>query len=129
MFAAALVVVAVVVVVVVASWLLARFSGRPAVFHPASGGIADVAAVPATPEPRLEARPGTTLSSLRQSEDRRLGSYGWIDRAAGVVRIPIERAMELTAQRGLSVRPGAPAVMEPTAVGSASGRFLEPRAR
>lgn len=34
----------------------------------------------------------------------RLGSYGWVDRRAGVVRIPIERAMELSAQ---GVRPRA----------------------
>jgi hypothetical protein len=33
-----------------------------------------------------------------------LQSYGWIDQQKGVVRIPIERAMELTAERGLPVR-------------------------
>lgn len=35
----------------------------------------------------------------------RLGSYGWVDRSAGVVHLPIDRAMELVAQ---GVRPPAP---------------------
>ena len=42
-------------------------------------------------------------SSTRGERDRaarkeRLGSYGWIDRKAGIVRLPIDRAMELSAQ-------------------------------
>jgi hypothetical protein len=43
----------------------------------------------------------------RAARKERLGSYGWVDRKAGVVRIPIERAMELTAQ-GVRPRAGAP---------------------
>jgi hypothetical protein len=53
------------------------------------------------PEPRLQATPAVDLAKLRAAEDKELKSYGWIDRPAGVVRIPIERAMELIAQRGL----------------------------
>ena len=34
-----------------------------------------------------------------------LGSYGWIDRRAGIVRIPIERAMELVAHEAKYTRP------------------------
>ena len=41
---------------------------------------------------------------MRAAENKILHSYGWIDEKKGVVRIPIERAMELTAQRGLPVR-------------------------
>jgi hypothetical protein len=33
-----------------------------------------------------------------------LSSYGWLDRNAGVVRIPIDRAMKMTVERGLPVR-------------------------
>ena len=56
------------------------------------------------PEPRLQTNPRGDLLELRQKEDRILNSYGWIDRDAGVVRIPIERAMALTAARGLPSR-------------------------
>ena len=40
-------------------------------------------------------------------EDLLLDNYSWVDRAQGKVRIPIERAMELIAQRGLPVAPAA----------------------
>ncbi len=36
------------------------------------------------------------LAQLRASQQAELHSYGWIDQAGGVARIPIERAMELT---------------------------------
>jgi hypothetical protein len=36
-----------------------------------------------------------------------LEGYGWVDRQAGVVRLPIERAMELVLERGLPTRPEA----------------------
>ena len=35
-----------------------------------------------------------------------LDSYGWVDKNAGVVRIPIDEAMKLTLERGLPARPG-----------------------
>ena len=41
---------------------------------------------------------------LLKQEDQ-LNSYGWVDQKAGVAHIPIERAMELIAQRGLPVLP------------------------
>ena len=36
----------------------------------------------------------------------RLDGYGWTDRAHGVVRVPIDRAMELVAREGLPARGG-----------------------
>ena len=39
-----------------------------------------------------------TLTQLRETEVKQSSSYGWIDQQAGVVRLPIERAMELTAK-------------------------------
>jgi hypothetical protein len=40
----------------------------------------------------------------RAAREERLRSYGWVDRKAGVVHLPIDRAMELSAQ---GVRPRA----------------------
>jgi hypothetical protein len=57
------------------------------------------------PEPRLQEHPREDLGALRDREEETLRSYGWVDRNAGVVRIPIERAMELTLERGLPARP------------------------
>lgn len=56
------------------------------------------------PQPRLQSSPATDLRELRAAEDAVLTSYGWVDRKAGVIRIPIERAMELTSERGLPSR-------------------------
>src|SRR6187549_3474784 len=40
-----------------------------------------------------------TLSELRQNEAKQVSNFAWIDQKAGVVQLPIERAMELTAQK------------------------------
>ena len=51
------------------------------------------------PAPRLQVAPRKDLRTLRAEEDQLLESYAWVDRRAGTVRIPIERAMELLAER------------------------------
>jgi len=61
------------------------------------------------PEPRLQEDPFADLIALHAEEDTVLGSYGWVDRKAGVVRIPIQEAMRIVAERGLPVRPAPPA--------------------
>jgi hypothetical protein len=56
------------------------------------------------PEPRLQPNPIPDLDRFRESEQRKLNSYGWTDKQRGIVHIPIERAMDLIAQRGLPTR-------------------------
>jgi hypothetical protein len=51
------------------------------------------------PQPRLQTDARGDLEALRASEEKQLESYGWIDRDAGTVHIPIDRAMEMLAQR------------------------------
>jgi hypothetical protein len=53
------------------------------------------------PEPRLQVSPQQDMRQMRATEMAALHSYGWVDRQAGIVRIPIERAIELLAERGL----------------------------
>jgi hypothetical protein len=65
------------------------------------------------PEPRLQTAPQVDLATMRAREDAELNTYGWIDRQAGVVRLPIERAMDLVVQRRLPVH-GDPNVPPPT---------------
>jgi len=57
------------------------------------------------PEPRLEVSEPTDLAAMRAAEDQILDTYGWVDRQHGIVRIPIERAMDLLAARGLPSLP------------------------
>lgn len=56
------------------------------------------------PSPQLEIDERTQLDQIRLHEEDTLATYGWVDRQAGIVRIPIERAMDLIAQRGLPTR-------------------------
>ena len=60
------------------------------------------------PLPRLQDQPAVELARLRREEDQRLTSYGWIDRKQRVVRVPIDRAIEILAERGLPEPEGPP---------------------
>ena len=52
------------------------------------------------PSPPLQSAPPLDLAALRAEKHALLSQYAWIDRAHGVVRIPIERAMALLVARG-----------------------------
>jgi ATP-dependent exoDNAse (exonuclease V) alpha subunit len=55
------------------------------------------------PKPVLEHSEQTQYMEELKKQNEVLGSYDWVDQKNGVVRIPIERAMDLLAQRGLPV--------------------------
>ena len=56
------------------------------------------------PEPRIQANPAADLKTLRDEEDAVLTTYGWVDRQGGVVRVPIDVAMQQVLEQGLPVR-------------------------
>jgi hypothetical protein len=53
------------------------------------------------PQPRIEVAPYEQLQQLRVQEDHILNSYAWVDKQAGVVRVPIDKAIDLLAAKGL----------------------------
>lgn len=59
------------------------------------------------PEPRLQEKPTLDVDQLRAEEREVLDHYGWVDESAGIVRIPIDEAMRIVAERGLPVRAAA----------------------
>jgi hypothetical protein len=59
------------------------------------------------PEPRLQTDPQQELRDLRARQQSRLTGYGWVNKEAGVARIPIEDAMRIVVEQGLPVREGA----------------------
>ena len=90
-------------IVGLAVWVLFRyFDARESRTVFTQYPLATEARVP--PEPRLQTNPREDLGNLRAREDQTLTSYGWVDKNAGVVRIPIERAMQLVVERGLPAR-------------------------
>lgn len=66
------------------------------------------------PGPRLQEKPWEEMQQLRQKEDQALTSYGWVNKNAGTVRIPIDRAMDIMAQKGFPVRSSGQTAATPT---------------
>jgi len=72
------------------------------------------------PAPRLQVAPGfevinpqeggqppsksdrEDMEGERENEDKALSQPGWVDQRQGIVRVPIETAMQMVAQRGLA---------------------------
>ncbi len=57
------------------------------------------------PPPLIQEHSGLELQQYLKEQNHILNSYGWVNRKAGTVRIPIDRAMALLLQKGLPVRP------------------------
>jgi hypothetical protein len=103
--------VAVAVVIHLLMWLLlGYFEAREAkqALAPRMYPLAAEQANRLPPEPRLQTTPREDLADLRVREEALLNSYGWVDRNAGIVRIPIDAAMKLTLERGLPARTEPP---------------------
>ncbi|MBI2827659.1 MAG: hypothetical protein HYX77_00120 [Acidobacteria bacterium] len=81
------------------------------------------------PAPRLQQFPRKELDEFRQGEESLLQRYGWMNRNAGIVHIPIEDAMRLTVERGLPSRTpeGGRSLQTPGLMPSdaSSGRMME----
>jgi hypothetical protein len=56
------------------------------------------------PEPQLQKTPIVDLKTIRAEEDKLLNGYAWVDPKQGIVRIPVDRAIEVLAKRGLPSR-------------------------
>ena len=80
-----------------------RADAAPSIRSPSARRRAAAARAAAADQPARR-----TCADLRAHEDELLDTYGWVDKNAGVVRIPIDEAMKLTLQRGLPARQGEP---------------------
>lgn len=77
----------------------------PSISTPADliGGLS-AAPRPTPPPPALESQPGQSLQPYMAAEQAKLTRYRWVDRSAGIAAMPIDRAMDVIAQRGLPAR-------------------------
>jgi hypothetical protein len=84
----------------IAIWPLLRFyEAREARDSPRPSPLASEYGPVEPPEPRLQVDPAADIEKLRATEQAVLDGYGWVDRTQGTVRIPIDRAMALFAER------------------------------
>lgn len=81
---------------------------HPVVIHPVNP-MAETNQQQFPPEPRITDHPLGEIEEVNAQEDKTLSTYGWVNKSTGVVRIPIDQAMELQLQRGFPVRQGSPA--------------------
>lgn len=103
LFTVGLVVIVGLVFVVLAA-LMARFNqadARRFEQRPASFALQDADLYPG---PRLQEAPPRDMEAMRKQVNQRLDSYGWVDQNAGVTHIPIDRALAITAEKGLPAR-------------------------
>ena len=54
--------------------------------------------------PLLQANPHNDLASFCAAQRLQVDSYAWLNKAGGIVQIPIDRAIDLTLQHGLPAR-------------------------
>ena len=66
-------------------------------FKPVTKADRPLSDYPIPPQPRLQADPRADLRALKAEKRALLEGYHWVDRDAGTVRIPIDRAMALIA--------------------------------
>jgi hypothetical protein len=71
------------------------------------------------PSPRVQTHQAEELKDLLAAQRRQLAGYEWADQNKTLIRVPIERAMEIIAQRGAEayapLLPPGPATADPTA--------------
>jgi len=95
------------------------FAARERASSPSASPLAEYA-VKEPPEPRLQIHPKSDLDVLRAAEARSLGTLAWVDKDAGVVQVPIERAMQLLLAKGVPARQApVPLKMQPQGVAPA----------
>ena len=118
------------VIVQVALWGVFKYLGPQKQAHPTQLNAIETSSRqipggdPAVrfPAPQLQPNPPADLNKFRTREEQVLNSYGWVDQSAGLVHIPIEKAIEILVQSGLPVRP-QPALSPPgVPAQSASGK-------
>ena len=82
-------------------WLFNSFTRRESKLSPPVTALVRAQAPTAPPEPRLQDNPQADMRTMREKEESILNHYGWVDPNRGVVRIPIDRALDLVAEHGL----------------------------
>jgi hypothetical protein len=79
--------------------------------------MAEAARQQAPLEPSLQAAPAEDMDAMRAAENKTLQHGGWVDQGHGTVRVPIDVAIEVLAERGLP-HPKTPPLSEMMTHGS-----------
>jgi len=86
----------------VTGYLAFRFFNSPETVGPPASPLSPARVIPNGP--RLQVNAHEDLLDYLQHQQQTLETYGWVDQKAGVVRVPIEQAMDMVLKNGLPVR-------------------------
>jgi hypothetical protein len=82
------------------------------------------------PMPRLQGAPGSEqlpmdeMKKVREEQNLAVTHYSWVDKSAGIVRIPIEEAKKIILERGMPARTGgAPGATAPSPAPSPAAKI------
>lgn len=95
-----------------------------ATYHPDQAAKEAVQQIP--PSPRIAEHPAEELQGIRAREDHVLSTYALIDKDRGIVRVPIDKAIDMLAAKGVPThnylddimagkKPAAPPAPKPVA--------------
>ncbi len=104
------------------SWGLFRYFSRQQAASAVASPFENTRQLPLGPQ--LQVNPREDLLRYEEEQKQSLETYEWENRGAGIVRVPIERAMDLLVQKGLPVQ-GASAPQADSAVGKTAARGRE----
>jgi hypothetical protein len=93
---------------VVMAILFSFFSKEATELDTSASPLAKEAPPPVSVGPQLQPNPPVDLEKMHHDEDAQLETYGWVDQREGLVHIPIDKAIELMAVRGLPARSSPP---------------------
>lgn len=92
LIAFALTTLAVIAIVLFPLWLFPRAAGDKTLTLP----------LPRFASPRLQSNPSADMQAFYDSKIRWLNSFGWVDKAQGIVHVPIDDAMRRIAEGGIA---------------------------
>src|SRR5882762_7744757 len=90
------------VVLAVMWWMSTSFKQQEEANDRAPSPLAEARLDPIPPGPRLQPSPPRDMDELRAKDREALTTYGWVDQANGVARIPVARAIDILSERGFS---------------------------
>ena len=90
------------IVMFVAMWYMSGFlDQRLADAQPDGSPLLERGQTTVPPEPHLQTESYADWAEMKTAQDHELSTYGWVDRDAGRVRVPVEDAMHRIASEGL----------------------------
>jgi hypothetical protein len=92
----------VIVITLIGMKLMFNYFNRTMSLGPPASSFVNNRQLP--PSPRLQVEPHQELKDYCATQQKNVNGYGWVDQQSGVVRIPVDKAMEVVLAKGLPAR-------------------------